>query len=121
MRVTMTVTPKDPRLSRSENEAAARTTDTTKAVGGGGTVVPGKALGSVGWSQGLTLSQKFQSIKVECSVTLPVAISVGNPERIQAEVERGVAEARELVQTELANALADQEATLHDIIRRVGR
>ncbi len=118
MRTVVTITQKDPRKTKDENEQDAEVIASESPVNT--SPVGGKAMGSVSWGQSFTLSQKFQTVKVECSVQLPVAMSL-NPRLQASEVQDGLARAKELAEDAITASLQDQRDSLQSLISIIGR
>jgi hypothetical protein len=123
VRTTVTVTQKDSRKTKDENERDAEVFSRESPVASPVSADPSKALGSVTWAQGFTLSQKFQTVKVECSVHLPILVTVNsrNPKVSEAEVHEGLARAKEMAEDAITASLGDQRASLQSLIDLVGR
>ena len=115
-RVVKTVTDKDPMKTKEENERDAEVTEArfpvrTPPSSGGG------RFGTVGWGTQFTLSRRFQSIRVECSVQIPWEFLPGD---LQGSADHGLDVAREIVGNKIAAALSDQEDTLNELIEIAG-
>lgn len=115
-RVVKTTVEKDPTKTKEENDREAETTEyrfpvnTPPSTGGG-------RFGTVSWGTQFTLSRRFQSIRVECSVQIPWEFLPGD---LQGSADQGLDIAKEIVGNKIAAALSDQEATLTELIEIAG-